>query len=322
MDSTKTKQYICYKDITIEQVMRILTQNNNRIMFIVNEKEQLLGCITNGDICRYLISGGSINDQIYMAANRNLKTALSLNEAKLLYDKKNFIVIPIVNSAGKIVDFYDGDDNEKRILLIGGGGHCRSVADSLLRMNYYSKVGIVDYEESTILGIPVVGTDGDLPKLLQQGWTDAFISIGSVGDTRLRRKLYEKIKKIGFYIPSIVDPSAIIAKSTRIGCGCYVGKNAVINTGVWIGCCAIINTMSTVEHDCVIGDFVHISPGVTVCGSVSIGNDSHIGAGTVVRQQIQIGAETIIGIGSAVVMNIPDCVVAYGSPCKVVKYVK
>lgn len=205
-----------------------------------------------------------------------------------------------------------------KLLLIGGGGHCHSIIDSVLSMHEYDDVGIVDYKEDGYQNIPVIGTDDDLPLLIKQGWKYAFISVGSVGDTNLRKHLYQLIKRIGFKVPSIIDPSAVVARGTAVGEGSFIGKNAVINAGAAVGKCAIINTGAVIEHDCNIGDFVHISPGAILCGHVNIGSDTHIGAGTVVRQQINIGSKVLVGAGSVVVKDIQDGVKAYGNPCKVV----
>lgn len=205
------------------------------------------------------------------------------------------------------------------ILLIGGGGHCRSVLDSILSLNRYEKIGIVDFEQHTELGVPTVGTDDDLPDLFKSGWTEAVITVGSVGNTGTRRRLFHLISHIGFNMPSIIDPSAIIATGTEIGQGAYIGKRTIINSKAKVGCCAIVNSGAVVEHDCCVGDFAHISPGAILCGQVCIGDDTHIGAGAVVRQQIFIGEHTIIGAGSVVVQNIPDHRTAYGNPCKVVE---
>ena len=206
-----------------------------------------------------------------------------------------------------------------RLLLIGGGGHCRAVLDCVLRVGSFDDIGIVDYDSTaSALGVPVVGTDDDLPDLLRDGWTHAFISVGSVGSTSLRRKLCQMVKDIGFTVPSIVDPSAQIAGGTEIGEGVFIGKLVVVNTGSKIGNCAIINTGAIVEHDCRVGEFSHISPGGILCGQVTIGPDSHIGAGSVVRQQISVGSGSVVGAGSVVVKDIPENVIAFGNPCKVV----
>ncbi len=207
----------------------------------------------------------------------------------------------------------------KKLLLIGGGGHCRSVLSSVLAVNTYQKIGIVDFNGSSLLGVDVVGRDEDLLRLKDEGWTDAFITVGSIGNTRLRRCLYQMVVNYGFAVPAVIDPTAIIAQDAIVTEGCYVGKGAMLNSGSQIGRCAIINTGAIIEHDCQIGEFVHISPGTVLCGQVTIGNDSHIGAGSVVRQLIQIGKNSLIGAGSVVVSDVPEGVKAYGNPCKVVE---
>ena len=207
--------------------------------------------------------------------------------------------------------------NGKKLLLIGGGGHCLSVYDSLTD---YGDVGVVEKDSESMKCSPlrVVGTDHDLLELLSSGWTDAFITVGSIGDTTLRRKLYVMVKQIGFHIPVIIDPSAIVGSNVKMGEGCYVGKGAVINSYSVIGNCAIINTGAIIEHECRIGHFSHISPGVILCGNVAIGDDVHIGAGTVIRQGLSVGNAAMIGMGSTVVKDISGSTKAYGNPCRVI----
>lgn len=211
------------------------------------------------------------------------------------------------------------------ILLLGGGGHCLSVLDSLITNDTYDRIGIVDNnasEKNYPSGVAVVGTDEDLEKLYNEGWKQAFITVGSVGNTSVRRNLYEKITGIGFLIPSVIDKSATVAKSSVIEAGVFVGKGAVINANALIKKCSIINSGAIVEHECVIGEYSHISPGVTLCGNVSIGNDSHIGAGATVIQQIQVGKRVMVGAGSVVLRDISDGRKAYGNPCRCVEEIE
>ena len=139
----------------------------------------------------------------------------------------------------------------KSILLIGGGGHCASVADSLLRTKCYDRIGIVDPQLVAPLfdSIPVLGSDNDLPDLKKSGWTDAFVTLGSVGDSSKRETIYRMVKKMGFMLPDIIDPSAVVSDYCTLDDAVYIGKNAVINAGAIIGKCAIINTSAVVEHN-------------------------------------------------------------------------
>lgn len=216
------------------------------------------------------------------------------------------------------------EQEAKKILLIGAGGHCLSVLDSLLNSNYYFDIGIIDRRNTTtkdLMGIPVLGNDDDLEFFYRKGFKEAFITIGSIGDTSLRKNMYENAKKIGFHFPNIIDKTSVISQYSKLGEGIYVGKNTVINAYADIGNMAIINTSSTIEHDCIISDFVHIAPGSILCGNVQIEEGTHIGAGSIVKQGVSVGSKTIIGIGSVVISDITSNATAYGNPCREVKVI-
>ena len=209
----------------------------------------------------------------------------------------------------------------KKLLLLGAGGHCASIIDTLLSSTEYSEIGIIEKRGSIlapVLGIPVIGFDDDLQELYARGFTHAFVSLGSIGDTGARRRLASLISAIGYTIPNIIDKCAVVGSNCFLGKGVFIGKNAVVNAGVTIGDYSIINTSATIEHDCILGQFVHVSTGSVLCGSVKIGSNTHIGANSVIRQQLEIGADVMIGMGSVLLQNIPDRSIAYGNPCKVV----
>lgn len=197
-----------------------------------------------------------------------------------------------------------------RLVLIGGGGHCKSVLDTALRMDVFSEIVITDAGLSAgteIMGCKVVGNDDLLPALYQDGIRNAFVTVGSITSAKVRHKLFDNAKSIGFAFPNIIDISAVVSKSVRLGSGIFIGKNTVVNAYAQIRDMAIINTASVIEHECIIGAFAHIAVGVTVCGNSIIGTDSFIGAGTTVIQGIQIGEKVVIGAGSLVLKGIgPD----------------
>ena len=157
---------------------------------------------------------------------------------------------------------------EKKLLLIGGGGHCHSVLDSVLATDEYNQIGVVakdqdnynDLLEDSFVATYLIGTDKDLPRLYDEGWKEAFITLGSVGSTKGRRMLFSVIEKIGLVMPIVVDPSAVVSDKAEIAAGVFIGKRSVVNAGSKIGTGAIINTGAIIEHDCVIGDFAHVSP--------------------------------------------------------------
>jgi sugar O-acyltransferase (sialic acid O-acetyltransferase NeuD family) len=203
----------------------------------------------------------------------------------------------------------------KKIVLIGGGGHCKSVLDSLLKEKKYDEIVITDHDitvGSEIFGCKVVGNDDILPQLLKEGFSDAFITVGSIKSTALRRKLYKIAIDAGFNIVNIIDSAAVVSDHCRLGYGIFIGKNAVINADAQIGDCAIINTGAIIEHECTLGDFTHISVGANLCGNVCVGEDSLVGAGATVIQGVHIGSNVIIGAGSTVINDVEDNSVKYG----------
>ena len=208
---------------------------------------------------------------------------------------------------------------DKRLLLLGAGGHCRSVIDSIDRAKY-SDIIIIDKTEmvgKNVYDIPVVGTDSDIGNYYSMGYQQAFITLGSIGNPVKRIKLYCMLKNIGFSFPSIIDQSAIISPSIgEVGEGVFIGKGVIINTGVKIGSCAIINSGAIIDHDCEIGQFAHIAPGVRMSGGIKVQDNVHIGVGSSIIQSITIGKNAIIGAGSVVISDIADDVTAIGVPCK------
>ncbi|MDD5067925.1 MAG: acetyltransferase [bacterium] len=214
----------------------------------------------------------------------------------------------------------------KKIILIGGGEHCRVILSvfSRSRKKLYPGFhihGIIDRPENVgkkISGVKIIGTDKDLGKLRNK--VDyALISIGATGNNTSRRKLYQHVKKIGYQFFILRSVNAIIDESTEIGEGSVIMPGVVINCGTCIGKNVIINTGAVIDHDCRIGDHVHIAPGVTLSGGVSVEADTHIGTGASVIQHVQIGKNCLIGAGSVVVNNVPANVVAYGNPCRQVR---
>ena len=202
-----------------------------------------------------------------------------------------------------------------KIVLIGGGGHCKSVADALMNSGKYDEIVITDpglKAGSDILGCPVVGNDDLLPQLYKNGFTDAFITVGSIKDASLRKKLAQTVKEIGFSMPIIADPSAVISMYSDLGEGTFVGKNAVINADARIGNHCIVNTGAIIEHECSVGDFCHIAVGAILCGAVSVGNDSFIGSGANVIQGRTIGSHDIVGANSTVLKDVGDNARVYG----------
>ena len=209
----------------------------------------------------------------------------------------------------------------KKIVLVGAGGHALSVIDSIQSNQEYEIVGITELGYvvgEKVLGYKILGNDAILKSVFDSGVKYAFITVGSIGNTSLREKLYLMLKSKGFSLPAIIDNSANIGSEVGLGEGIYVGKNTVVNAKSTIRDMAIINTGAIIEHGCSIDEFTHIGPGAVICGDVKIGVRTHVGANATVIQGVNIGDNTMIGAGSIVVHDVPSKVIAYGNPCKVV----
>ena len=207
-----------------------------------------------------------------------------------------------------------------KLVLIGGGGHCKSVLDVALRMNLFEDIVITDPDVkpgTQILGCSVVGSDDRLEQLRQEGFDHAFITVGSVRVDPLREKLVHKVSSLGFMFPIIQDLSAIVADSAAVGEGTFIGKNVVINAEARIGRHCIINTGAIIEHECNISDFSHISVGTTLCGKVQIGRNCMIGSRSTVIQCVNVGNSCVVGAGTVVNKDLPDDCTAVGVPARV-----
>ncbi len=210
----------------------------------------------------------------------------------------------------------------EKILLIGAGGHAKTVLDTILRQSIYDVVGFIDREGSPrkcYRDYPTVGTDKDLESWYQKGVRNAVITIGYLGTSNVREKLFSKLKSIGFCLPVIADDTAIIAGDVTIGEGTYVGRNAVVNASAKVGAMCIVNTAAIVEHDCIIGDFAHVSVGSVLCGGVRVGRGTLIGANATILQSLSIGEQTIVGAGTIVIRDLEANSVAVGFPARVLK---
>ena len=209
-----------------------------------------------------------------------------------------------------------------RVLLLGGGGHAKCVIDAMRLGGKYSPHCVLDIKEragENVLGVPITGSDADLPAYKRWGIKLCFVALGSTGDPGRRVALWKLAVKAGFKFPSIIHPSALVSSHAVIGRGVYIGPGAIINAGAVIGDGCIINSGAIVEHDCRIGGFVHIAPGAVLSGGVTVGDRVHLGTGCAVTHGVQIGVGSIIGAGGVVVKDIPARAVCVGNPAKKIK---
>jgi len=190
----------------------------------------------------------------------------------------------------------------KDIMLIGGGGHCKSVIDVIEQESLFNIVGIIDKPEligKDVLGYPIIGNDSELSDLVKQ-YNNVIITVGQIRSPLPRINLFKKVVKLGFNLPTIISPRSYISQYASIGAGSVIMHDAVINSGAVIGDNCIVNTKSLVEHDSVIGNHCHVSTNATINGNVVIGNGSFIGSGSVIKEGIRINDNFFAKAGSFV----------------------
>lgn len=210
------------------------------------------------------------------------------------------------------------ENDKEQIIILGFGGHAKSVADSIIRMKSYAITGYTDVYKCDCQ-YNYLGNDDKLEELYHQGIHKAVLGVGYIGNSTVRDSLVRKAKEIGFVFPIIVDPSAIIAPDVEIGEGTFIGKNSIVNADSKIGNYCILNTGSIVEHENIIGNFSHIAVGAILCGNVKIGHHSMIGAGATIIQGKSVGDNVIIGANSTVNSDFSNDCIAVGSPAKVLR---
>jgi len=177
----------------------------------------------------------------------------------------------------------------EKIILVGGGGHCRAVIDVIEMQNRYEIAGIIDKKESLgeeVLGYKVIGCDDDLETLFSK-YKNAVITVGQIRSNETRIRLFNKLKSIGYTLPVIVSPLAYVSKHSLIGEGSIIMHHALVNSGAKIGKNCIINTKALIEHDALIGDNCHISTGAIVNGGAAIEADSFYGSNATSKEGVK-----------------------------------
>src|SRR6185437_4528788 len=198
--------------------------------------------------------------------------------------------------------------HKKPLILIGGGGHCKSCIDVIEATGAWNINGILDKnfaKGQLVLNYPVVGTDDDIDQLIAAD-NYFLVAIGQVKSAATRKRIFDILKFKSAKIATIISPEAIVSKYAVIGTGTIVHHHCIINADAHIGENNILNTTANIEHDVKVGSNNHISTNVVLNGSVNLGDDCFIGSGSVILNGISIANGVVIGAGSLVIKNIED----------------
>lgn len=202
---------------------------------------------------------------------------------------------------------------KNKLIIIGASGHGKVVADIAIKMNKWQSIAFLDDDESikTSMGLEVIGKTSDA--FTYKDEADFFVAIGS---NATREMIQEKLIEQGLSVVSLTHPSAVIGTDVEIGIGSVVMAGVVINSSSRIGKGCIINTSSSLDHDTVIKDYVHISPGVNMAGTVRVGKGSWLGIGSIVSNNVNICSCCKVGAGAVVVKDITEPGTYVGVPVR------
>lgn len=208
------------------------------------------------------------------------------------------------------------------LILIGGGGHCRSVIEAAESAGR-EVLGILDTPEKVgekVLGRPVIGSDDDVEKYV--GRADFVITVGHIRDCALRRKLAFRVAEAGGAFGTVVASTAHVSRYASVGDGTVVLHGAVVNAGAVIGKNCIVNTLADIEHDAVVGDFCHVSTGAMVNGGCRIGEGTFLGSQSVLLNGAEIAAGCTVAAGSFVRKSLKQPGLYAGNPAVLMKKVR
>lgn len=202
----------------------------------------------------------------------------------------------------------------KKIVIIGASGHGKVIAD-IAKLNGYTEIVFLDDDLSRKKcgEYSVVGKSSDAPNY------PTYDFIIGIGNAKIRQLIQQKLESMQLRLAVLIHPAAIVAEDVKVSAGTVVMAGSVINPGTVIGKGCIINTCSSVDHDCQISDYVHISVGAHIAGTVYIGERTWIGAGGIVSNNISICGDCMVGAGAVIVRNIEESGTYVGVPAKKVK---
>lgn len=208
------------------------------------------------------------------------------------------------------------------ILVFGSSGHASVVIDSIERQQSYEIAGLVDSFKpagTVILGYEVLGTEAELAGITRD--RRVFGIVIAIGDNWQRARIAAHIRAAApeLQIVSAVHPGAEVSRSVEIGAGSVVMAGAVINRNARIGPFCIVNTKASVDHDSSLAEFSSVAPGATLAGNVHVGAYTAVCLQAAVAEKCSIGAHSVIGAGSVVLNDLPDHVLAYGVPARVIR---
>lgn len=308
--------YIFYTDIQIGNIINV--GELFAVVNSVNEYPEVL----NVEIARKKMSVNESNAGANALGSEGLRISKSAKELiekhnidlglfkgkKLITKEDVELVLKKAGSRMKSID-------RPKVVIIGAGGHAKICIDILRQTGLYEIAGATANSDAgtSVMGVPILGTDDEvLTKVFNEGVLHAVIGIGALKNPALRQSVFKKLQHIGFNIPTIIHPKAIVEPSAIIGQGCQIMAGAIIGSDAIISNNCVINAGTITSHDCFLEENVHLTPGSILAGNVYVGENAVIGMGAAVYLGVTIGSNSIVLNNVSVVKDVPENAVFSG----------
>ena len=213
----------------------------------------------------------------------------------------------------------------KSSIIIGTGGHAKSIISLIKRNNDFNIEGLIDLskdfdKKETILGFPILGNLKKLDELMSNKILSYFLAIG---DNKIRKDIFNFLKKKGLNMPNLIDKNSHLDSTCKIGIANIIFYNSYIGPLVKIGNNNILNTSCIIEHDSSVANNCHLAPKSIICGKSYLGDSCFIGANATVINNIKICSNVTIGAGSTVIKSIENEYSKFvGSPARQIEIQK
>jgi len=210
----------------------------------------------------------------------------------------------------------------KGLWIVGAGGHGAVVADAARAAGHWHEIAFFDDRwpvQTQARGLAILGDVAALRERLLGAAADSAEVVVAVGDNARRLELSQALVAAGARLATVIHPFSAMSPSATLGAGTVVLAGTALNAGARVGVACIVNTRASIDHDCVLGDGVHICPGVSLAGNVTVSDLAWLGIGSSVIQGITIGHAATVGAGAAVVRDVKPMRTVAGCPAREIK---
>ncbi|MEG1127665.1 MAG: acetyltransferase [Comamonas sp.] len=171
-----------------------------------------------------------------------------------------------------------------RLLIVGAGGHGKSVAEAALASGSFTLSGFLDDQAKNVWEFPVFGGTQDMA-----AWREAAdVAIVAIGNNLLRQQLQQQLMQAGYTLTSVIHPRATVSPSAELGVGSAIMAGSIIGTEAKLGVGVIVNSGAVVDHNCVVGNYGHLGVASAMAGGTQLGAGAWMQAGAALGCGVEV----------------------------------